>query len=235
MQKQLQEGTDAAVVRLDLKLSTLKPHVPEFCWEGWKRCAEDTQLVRDGWQKCGLLLAWEDKFQVDALDLHCKQELFPRSGDDQLPSGSEGEGSPPDSEDEAEEEEEEDAIDDPDIDALAGVQDSAPTESDAILNQLAARIAGQIAAEDEARRATAKKRGRPKGSKNKPKEKSGEGMEKTGPAQEGNSRGKGRGREGAKRGRGRGRARGSQQQQAALSSSDLFADDSSSDSSSESF
>lgn len=118
VQPQLRAGTDAST--MDLKLSTLKTHVPEFVYAGWKRCADDRQLVRAGWEKCGFLQACETKFQVEALDLHSKGELFPSAGADSTPHGSEGEGSSPGSDSEGEVDSEDD--DDGDACAIEGIQ-----------------------------------------------------------------------------------------------------------------
>ena len=197
VQPQLRAGADASTIKLDLRLSTLKPHVPNFCYDGWKLCADDKELVRAGWQKCGFLQAWDTEFQVEALDLHSKGELFPRSGTDEVPSGSEGEGSPPGSEGEAEDDSG-DESDEGDADGISAVQDAAGSDHDALLTQIAARIAAQLEAGNEDRSAK-KQRGRPKGSKNKPKNNANGAGSEAGRSQP--NAGRGRGRSGARTGR----------------------------------
>jgi hypothetical protein len=84
--KQLVTACDT---ELELKMSNLKPRIPAWIFAGFKRCAEDSEMVQAGWRKPGLLRAWNSAYQKVAPRLNNEGKLFESNQLDFMPDGDE--------------------------------------------------------------------------------------------------------------------------------------------------
>ncbi len=188
---------------MNMKLSALKPHFPKWIHTGYKRVADDPEMMRKAWAQCGLHECFKADFQITARNMFDDGKLFPtQDAWDCVPEGEELEPSA-----------EGDAVDDEGHAVVVPKQNSrgrpagsknkfkeivtaGPQVADATPATTASADATGPSNSDAApapapasTAAAKKKRGRPAGSKNKPK-----AGQATVPA--------------ATRGRGRGRGRG---------------------------
>ncbi len=83
----IQSGADA----LDMRMSVLKPKFPWIIYAGWKRVADDKDLMKLAWQQCGLAEPWNLAFQLEACDMMDAGTLFPTSAAAAIPDGLEPE------------------------------------------------------------------------------------------------------------------------------------------------
>ena len=72
----------------NFKISIIKPYTPMWLSAGWKRVADDTDMVRRGWAKCGLREVFDPTTQANAIKSaklassdknHILYPLFPQS------------------------------------------------------------------------------------------------------------------------------------------------------------
>jgi hypothetical protein len=71
-----QLATNAAKdVRVDTKMSTLKPLLCNWLFLSWQHINKP-QMIKVGWSLCGLLQAFQQPFQVHAMDENMKTPLF---------------------------------------------------------------------------------------------------------------------------------------------------------------
>jgi hypothetical protein len=181
-QQQVANGVRYQDIRLDTKLSTLKPRLPHWVKAGWERVRNDPALLIKGWDKVGTSMAWDPAFQVEANRVQERTgSLFQRlpSGVDLWGDHLEGDEPEPIADDvydiiEGEQELEEDAG----AGTLQGLFDLGEQLGQEVAKEflfqegvkLAAKGAAAIASGVAAVAGTVKRgRGRPKGSKNKPK------------------------------------------------------------------
>jgi hypothetical protein len=75
--KQLEDGVD---LKVDMKMSTLKPKICGWLHKAWKHltCKED--MVKKGWGHTGLLQAFQEDFQRQAMMENIKDPLFTNMG-----------------------------------------------------------------------------------------------------------------------------------------------------------
>jgi hypothetical protein len=71
--KQLEDGVD---LKMDMKMSTLKPKICGWLHKAWEHltCKED--MVKKGWGHTGLLQAFQEDFQKQAMMENIKDPLF---------------------------------------------------------------------------------------------------------------------------------------------------------------
>jgi hypothetical protein len=83
---QLAAGKAPADVKLDTRLSVIKPLLPYFLEAGFKRLEADPALVRKAWQDAGLVRCWDAAFQRSAVQLFAEGKLFPDGNTEAAPS-----------------------------------------------------------------------------------------------------------------------------------------------------
>jgi hypothetical protein len=72
--KQLDKGLE---VELDFKMSTIKPLLCSWLHKAWFHVFEKQDMICKGWEKAGLLRAFEKSFQVEAMKDNITTPLFP--------------------------------------------------------------------------------------------------------------------------------------------------------------
>lgn len=72
--KQLEEK-GAKDVKIDIKMSTLKPLLCGWLFKAWAH-VNKADMIKVGWTQCGLLQAFDPTFQVHAMDQNMKITLF---------------------------------------------------------------------------------------------------------------------------------------------------------------
>ena len=72
--KQLEDKA-AKDVKIDTKMSTLKPLLCGWLFKAWAH-VNKPQMIKIGWSQCGLLQAFDTSFQVQAMDENMKTPLF---------------------------------------------------------------------------------------------------------------------------------------------------------------
>ena len=71
-------------------MSVLKPNFPWIVYAGWKRVADDMDLMKLAWQQCGLAEPWNLAFP-EARDMMDAGTLFPTSAAAAIPDDLEPE------------------------------------------------------------------------------------------------------------------------------------------------
>jgi hypothetical protein len=71
--KQLEEEVD---VKVDFKISTLKPKVCGWLFTAWQYLTSQRDMVSKGWKHIGLLQAFNGEFQKQAMIQNMKTPLF---------------------------------------------------------------------------------------------------------------------------------------------------------------
>jgi hypothetical protein len=71
--KQLDLGED---IKVDFKMSTLKPRLCSWLFFAWLHISSKQDMVKKGWEKCGLLHSFDSDFQKEALLENMKTPLF---------------------------------------------------------------------------------------------------------------------------------------------------------------
>ena len=72
--KQLEEKA-AKDVKIDMKMSTLKPLLCGWLFKAWAH-VNKPDMIKVGWYQFGLLSAFDSTFQVQAMDQNMKTPLF---------------------------------------------------------------------------------------------------------------------------------------------------------------
>lgn len=72
--KQL-DNKEAKDIKVDTKMSTLKPFLCGWLLKAWGD-VNKAQMIKVGWSRCGLQQAFQQAFQVSAMDEHMKTPLF---------------------------------------------------------------------------------------------------------------------------------------------------------------
>jgi hypothetical protein len=72
--KQLDKGSE---VELDFKISTIKPLLYSWLHKAWLHVFFKQDMICKGWEKAGLLRAFEKSFQVEAMKDNITTPLFP--------------------------------------------------------------------------------------------------------------------------------------------------------------
>jgi hypothetical protein len=72
----------AQVIKVDTKMSTLKPKVCGWLFRSWHQLTTKTEMVKKGWIHTGLLRAFEPEFQKQAMIENIKIPLFKIVEDD---------------------------------------------------------------------------------------------------------------------------------------------------------
>ena len=62
-------------VKLDTKISVLKPLICGWLWHAWQHINKPS-MIQKGWSMCGLDQAFEPTFQTSAMEEHMKSSLF---------------------------------------------------------------------------------------------------------------------------------------------------------------
>ena len=62
---------------VDLRISVLKPLLPMFLAHAFKRISEDRILVKNAWEKAGILQCFNTDFQREAVRLAFEGQLYP--------------------------------------------------------------------------------------------------------------------------------------------------------------
>ena len=63
-------------VKVDMKMSTLKPKVCEWLFTAWTHLTSKLDMVRKGWSHTALLRAFDTEFQKQAMVNNMKTPLF---------------------------------------------------------------------------------------------------------------------------------------------------------------
>jgi hypothetical protein len=71
--KQLDSGEE---VKVDFKMSTLKSKLCSWLFSAWLHVSSKQDMVKKGWEKCGLLRSFYSNFQKEALLENMKTPLF---------------------------------------------------------------------------------------------------------------------------------------------------------------
>jgi len=74
IKEQIESGTRH--IELDLNIGTLQEKLCTWLFEAWKTIGFQTTMIIKGWQKCGLLQAFERDFQVQAMEANTSSLLF---------------------------------------------------------------------------------------------------------------------------------------------------------------
>ena len=72
----LNDGQEVGNIKVDLSMQHLKQHIMKWLLNAWKRIKAKPDLIKKGWEKCGLLRAFEASFQAAAQERHNDGELF---------------------------------------------------------------------------------------------------------------------------------------------------------------
>jgi hypothetical protein len=75
IQQQLENATPTEGIKLESKLSVLKPLLCSWLYKAWLHIHKK-KMVQIGWEKCGLLQAFQPKFQATALNENMTSPLF---------------------------------------------------------------------------------------------------------------------------------------------------------------
>lgn len=79
----------------DFRISVIKPYTPAWLYAGWKRVADDVDMVRKGWVKCGLMGVFESETRAATIkqaklacndSTHPLYPLFPQNDRTAVPS-----------------------------------------------------------------------------------------------------------------------------------------------------
>lgn len=65
--EQLREGVVPSEMKIDLRMVTLRPHIPSMLHAGFKRRVDHPEMISKGWEKAALLRAWDSDFQPEAV------------------------------------------------------------------------------------------------------------------------------------------------------------------------
>ena len=71
--KQIETNED---IKIDFKMSTLKPKLCSWLFSAWLHICNKQQMVQKGWEKCGLLRSFDSQFQRDAMVQNMQIPLF---------------------------------------------------------------------------------------------------------------------------------------------------------------
>ena len=84
----IQEQLEARALetKLDLSISTLRNLVCVWFFEAWKVIRSCSNMIRKGWEKCGLLRAFEKSFQASAMEKNTKCFFFAEKASDTIGS-----------------------------------------------------------------------------------------------------------------------------------------------------
>jgi hypothetical protein len=63
-------------IKVDFKMSTLKPLLCSWLFTSWLSICNKQEMVKVGWSKCGLLRSFDPEFQKDAMIQNMKTPLF---------------------------------------------------------------------------------------------------------------------------------------------------------------
>ena len=76
--KQLEDGVD---LKMDMKMSTLKPKICGWLHKAWEHLTCKEEMVKKGWGHIGLLQAFQEDFQRQAMMENMKDPLFINMGE----------------------------------------------------------------------------------------------------------------------------------------------------------
>jgi hypothetical protein len=76
--KQLEDGVD---LKVDMKMSTLKPKICGWLHKAWEHLTCKEEMVKKGWGHTGLLQAFQEDFQRQAMMENIKDPLFTNMGE----------------------------------------------------------------------------------------------------------------------------------------------------------
>ena len=71
--KQIETNED---IKIDFKMSTLKPKLCSWLFSAWLHICNKQQMVQKGWEKCGLLRSFDSQFQRDEMVQNMQIPLF---------------------------------------------------------------------------------------------------------------------------------------------------------------
>ena len=71
--KQIETNQD---IKVDFKMSTLKPKLYLWLFLAWLHISSKQEMVLKGWEKCGLLRSFDSNFQRDAMVQNMEIPLF---------------------------------------------------------------------------------------------------------------------------------------------------------------
>ncbi len=91
--KQIADGVPPSEVQLDLRMGTLREEIVKWAKESFHSLMGRQDMVRKGWKKCGLLRAFDPKFQKEALKLVADGTIA-KLGAIEVMSGEEPKGMP---------------------------------------------------------------------------------------------------------------------------------------------
>jgi hypothetical protein len=61
---------------VDFKMSNLKPWICEWLYNAWKKIKSKQTMILKGWEKIGLIRAWNNEFQLIAMETNITTSLF---------------------------------------------------------------------------------------------------------------------------------------------------------------
>ena len=77
--KQLNGGTN---VHIDFKMSKLKPHICHWLYKAWIHVSSKINMISKGWEQAGLLRAFDNEFQKQAMMDNMVKPLFNNKGEE---------------------------------------------------------------------------------------------------------------------------------------------------------
>jgi hypothetical protein len=87
-------NVDGQKVKLDMRLSVLKPLLPSWIKAAWKRLVDDPEMVIRAWKKAMFSSCFETAVRDAAYELHDQGKLFPANASPDKAPGVEPEESP---------------------------------------------------------------------------------------------------------------------------------------------